>query len=531
MKKKFSFAAAILLLAYANVVFSQTNMSQRLLPQVKNSVFTVYAEDEQGFNFSIGSGFFISRDGIGITNFHVLEGAYGGYIKDVKGRTFKIKEILDYSPNIDLVKFSIEKDGSQQMVPLTVSRQSPKQGEEIMSYSTPLGVFENTISTGIVSSVRTMKGYGSVVQITAPISHGSSGSPIINSSGNVVGIATFGYDAGQSLNFAVDAIQLQKLTRSLHIPIGEMRRNELETARIKLAKRYGESNEFKNAITFLDKEIEINPNNDLAFYYRGLYKCRDNQYQTGLSDLETACRLDTTNVTYYVKMGTFLRNVAIMQWEYSHEVNGNLINLAEYVVSHSLSLDPNRGEPLADYGYILYYAAHQKDGNLNIELLHRAKELLDIAVSVAPIAEIYSIRGEINAGLKNLGEALLDYDKVISLSPKNYRGYQMRGDIRIFEFNQIDEGLLDLERAYTLAQKNYEKADCLGLKASALEKKAFQLPPNASEYILKAIKSYDAAYNLTNNSNYVNLRNKMINRVKAYIRINGEFPGGLKLAQ
>ena len=531
MIKQISFILTILTLAFANVAYSQTSMSQRLLPRVKYSVFTVYAEDEQGINFSTGSGFFISQEGVGVTNFHVLEGAYGGYIKDIKGQTFKIKDILDYSPNMDLVKFSIEKDNSQQIIPLSVSRQSPKQGEEIMNYSTPLGVFENTISTGIVSSVRKMKGYGSVVQITAPISHGSSGSPIINSSGNVVGIATFGYEAGQSLNFAVDAIQLQKLTRSLHIPVGEMRRNAFETARVKLAKRYGESNDFKNAITFLDKEIEINPNNDLAYYYRGLYKCRDNQYSTGLVDLQTACELDTANITYYVKMGTFLRNVSIMQWEHSHDINPNLIELARNVASHSLSLDPYRGEPLADFGYILFYAAHQKDGNLNTDLLKSAKELLDLAVSVAPIAEIYSIRGEINAGLKNIGEALLDYDKVISLSPNNYRGYQMRGDIKIFEFNQIDEGLLDLERAYALAQKDYEKADCLGLKATALEKKAFQFPPNASEYILKAIKSYDEAYKLTNDSNYANLRNRMVDRVKAYIRKNGEFPGGLKLSQ
>ena len=85
MKKKISIVIAILFFTFDNVVYSQMSMSQRLLPQVKNSVFTVYAEDEQGYNFSTGSGFFISRDGIGITNFHVLEGAYGGYIKDVKG--------------------------------------------------------------------------------------------------------------------------------------------------------------------------------------------------------------------------------------------------------------------------------------------------------------------------------------------------------------------------------------------------------------------------------------------------------------
>lgn len=521
----------ILLLLYTNVVYSQSNISQRVLPKLKQSVVTVYAENEDGENFSRGSGFFITSTGIGVTNYHVLDGAYGAYVKDSKGQTFRIKSIVDYSPTMDLVKFSIEKGQNQKIIPLAISPNSPKQGEEIVNYSTPLGVFENTVSTGIISSIRNMQRYGSVIQITAPISHGSSGSPIVNAQGMVVGIATFGYEGGQSLNFAVNAIQLKKLNRKLNIQIGEMTSNELETARVKLAKRYAHAGDFANAITFLNKEIELNPNNDLAYYCRGVYRCRSNQYSSGLDDIEKACELDTLNVDYYIKFSTFIRNVAIMQWNKSHEINENLINLATFVAKHSIKLDPYRGEPLADYGYILFYLAHQKDGTINRDKLNNAKQLLDLAIEVAPIAENYSIRGEINTKLKNLGEALLDFDKVIALAPNYYRGYQMRGDLRIFEFNQIDEGLLDLERAYALADRSDYKADCLGLKATALEKKAFQLPPNASEYIVKALVAYDEAYKLTSDNYYHSLRDKMVNRVKAYIRKNGAFPGGLTLSK
>ena len=511
--------------------FSQSNTAQRVLPKLKQSVLTVYAENEDGYNFSRGSGFFISSTGIGVTNYHVLDGAYSGYVKDSQGHTFRIKGIVDYSPTMDLVKFSVVKTPNQKIIPLTISQSSPRQGEEVISYSTPLGVFENTLSTGIISSIRNMKRYGSVIQITAPISHGSSGSPIVNSQGVVVGIVTFGYEGGQNLNFAVNATQLRKLNRVLNIPIGEMSSNELETARVKLAKRYAQKGDFSNAILFLNKEIELNPNNDLAYYYRGVYRCRSNQYSSGLDDIERACEMDSLNIQYYVKFSTFLRNVAVMEWSKSHEVNENLINLAAYVAKHSTKIDPSRGEPLADYGYILYYAALQKDGTLDKELLNGAKRILDLAVNVTPIADIFCIRGEINTKLKNLGEALFDYDKAISLSPNYYRGYQNRGDIRIFEFDQIEEGLIDLEKAYTLAPRDFEKADCLGLKATALEKKAFQLPPNASEYILKALKAYDDAYKLTNDNLYKNLSDKLINRLKTYMRNNGDFPGGLKLSK
>jgi serine protease Do len=161
-----------LLLASIFCAHAQSNIAQRVLPKLKQSVLTVYAENEDGYNFSRGSGFFISSSGIGVTNYHVLDGAYSGYVKDSKGQTYRIKGIVDYSPAMDLVKFSVEKSQNQKITPLIVSQNSPRQGEEIISYSTPLGVFENTVSTGIVSSIRNMQGYGSVIQITAPISHG-----------------------------------------------------------------------------------------------------------------------------------------------------------------------------------------------------------------------------------------------------------------------------------------------------------------------------------------------------------------------
>ena len=213
-----------------------------------------------------------------------------------------------------------------------------------------------------------------------------------------------------------------------------------------------------------------------------------------------------------------------MEWDKTYEVDENLVYLAKTVTDHSVMLDPYRGEPLANFGNILYYVAHQKDGTINKEVLTKAKKLLDLAVEVMPVAEVYDIRGSINTALKNLGDALLDYDKEISLSPNDYRGYESRADIKIFEFGQIDDGILDLERAYALAQKNYQKADVLGLKAKALEIKAFQLPPNAGILIGEAMSAYDEAYKLTNDESYLNLKTKMVDRVKTHIRTYGSFP-------
>jgi hypothetical protein len=75
----------------------------------------------------------------------------------------------------------------------------PKQGDSVIVIGSPFGL-ETTVSDGIISS---MRGQGGLIQITAPISPGSSGSPVFNSKGEVIGIATFLIQGGQNINFAI----------------------------------------------------------------------------------------------------------------------------------------------------------------------------------------------------------------------------------------------------------------------------------------------------------------------------------------
>jgi S1-C subfamily serine protease len=70
---------------------------------------------------------------------------------------------------------------------------------------------EGSVSNGIVSAVREISGYGKIIQITAPISPGSSGSPVVNMRGQVIGVATLQAAEGQSLNFAVPSERISQL--------------------------------------------------------------------------------------------------------------------------------------------------------------------------------------------------------------------------------------------------------------------------------------------------------------------------------
>jgi hypothetical protein len=168
--------------------------------------------DAHGQPLCIGSGFFISSDVVA-TNAHVIEGAGGGTAKLVGvSQTFPIEGILaiDHHSDLALVKVS----SNAPALPLSKDP-VPSVGDNVFVIGNPLGL-EGTFSPGIVSGIRA-SGADSLIQMTAPISPGSSGGPVLDSSGSVVGVAVGTFKDGQNLNLAVPVSYLVHLndTRSL----------------------------------------------------------------------------------------------------------------------------------------------------------------------------------------------------------------------------------------------------------------------------------------------------------------------------
>ena len=83
-------------------------------------------------------------------------------------------------------------------------------GEPIYAVGNPIGFLEGTFSDGLVSGIRALENL-KLIQMTAPISEGSSGGPVLNANGEVVGVSTAGVKLGQSLNFAVPSNALKKM--------------------------------------------------------------------------------------------------------------------------------------------------------------------------------------------------------------------------------------------------------------------------------------------------------------------------------
>jgi len=169
----------------------------------KNTVnSTVTIETDNG----LGSGFFVGENIIA-TNYHVIEGATTAYCYTNNSTTkYKIEGYLAADKSVDLILLKVS-GLNKPTIKFASTTSTP--GQKIYVLGSPKGL-PATISDGIVSGLRDFEGY-KLIQITAPISPGSSGGPVLNSSGELVGISVGQFSDGQNLNFAIPKSNLELL--------------------------------------------------------------------------------------------------------------------------------------------------------------------------------------------------------------------------------------------------------------------------------------------------------------------------------
>jgi S1-C subfamily serine protease len=170
--------------------------TSEIAARVKRSLLLITTQDSKGNVVAQGSGFFIGPDYV-ITNLHVLKRASDASVKSLSdGITYKVDDVLEFSLTHDLCMLLVP---NAKGVPLPINTTGPAVGDEILVAGNPEGL-EATFSKGIISAIRKERG---LLQIDAPISPGSSGGPVVNMRGEVIGVAVSSLVEGQNLNFAV----------------------------------------------------------------------------------------------------------------------------------------------------------------------------------------------------------------------------------------------------------------------------------------------------------------------------------------
>ncbi len=184
---------------------------KEIFEKYNEAVVLIRSYDEKGKIVGFGSGFNVNKDGLIVTNLHVLLG--GGNSVDVKFPRHGVYEdvVIDgiSDADTDLALLSIDtKDipmiGAMKSVPVEV-------GDKVYVIGNPEGL-TNSLSEGIVSGIRSDEGV-TLYQITAPISSGSSGGVVFNEFGEIIGISKGAIESGQNLNFCVSIDEIPKITR------------------------------------------------------------------------------------------------------------------------------------------------------------------------------------------------------------------------------------------------------------------------------------------------------------------------------
>ena len=207
MLKCFASLAFLVFPLFCVVTVATAQTPQQIAQKAFRSTVLLVMEDANGQPLSLGSGFFV-RNGQIATNLHVVEGAARDYAKLVGKETkFNIEGYTAIDEKRDLIILKVT-DFSTQAISLGNS-DFAQVGETVYAVGNPRGL-EGTFSQGIISSIRPV-GSDKLIQITAPLSPGSSGGPVLNRRGEVIGVSVLTIRDGQNLNFAIPSNYLKTL--------------------------------------------------------------------------------------------------------------------------------------------------------------------------------------------------------------------------------------------------------------------------------------------------------------------------------
>lgn len=281
-----------------------------LVRRVKPSVVSVLTYDAKGEPLISGTGFFV-RPGEVVTNMHVIKNAHRVEIHTLegKGRTYPVAGALAVDDEADLALLRVELPADRSK-PLNLINSAPDEGEPVFLIGNPLRL-EGSVSDGIVSAIREVPDLGRIIQITAPVSHGNSGSPLFNMRGQVIGIVTVKVTNGQNINLALGVPRIASLTRGELMTFDQIAaRNKPTTQPELLAELWYRGGidslwlgNYDSALNYFETAANRNPRRPETWIQIGYCKVKQGRNEEAIRAYKKALQLRPTSAEAYNKLG------------------------------------------------------------------------------------------------------------------------------------------------------------------------------------------------------------------------------------
>jgi tetratricopeptide (TPR) repeat protein/S1-C subfamily serine protease len=470
-------------------VFDLTDLAEKVGP----SVVQLNVSGPAGAKS--GSGFVIDKQGRIVTNYHVIEDATEGTVVFSDKSSARITGYSGAWPEKDIAVVCVQCPPDK-LHPLDLATSPPRQGERVAAFGSPLG-FSRSLSEGIVSAVRQGKELEALIpwnsntlliQTTAPISHGSSGGPLVNMKGMVVGVNTLTFQpqgqsaspSGENLNFAVSATELQpvQLGQSktiLPLPASDMGQSTASRVRRILDRAWKRSaDELDKVIADYSEAIAIDPKCAVAYWGRGLANQAKGDYEKAVADFTEAIRLEPTSARVYGDRGR------------TYELKGDCGKaIADY--TEAIRLEPKAAEFYCERGGAYYIKGDHPSAIADFTE----------AIRLDPkIARAYFRRGLVYNEKRDYEMAISDFTEAIRLQPRvailffdRGSAYEGKGDYDTAIADFTDAIRLDpnlsvayFERGFAYGSKGgYDKAVADYTEAIRLD------PKNALAYYNRAV--------------------------------------------
>jgi tetratricopeptide (TPR) repeat protein len=302
----FPLAFILLVASVAHAHAQGQDTLPNLVKRVKPAVVAIATYDAAGEALMTGSGFFL-RPGQVVTNLHVIRGAVRAEIKtlDGKGKVFPVNGTLAIDEEGDLALLHVEMPLERAARSTELATELPDEGETIFVIGNPLKL-EGSVSDGIVSAVREVPNSYRIIQITAPISHGNSGSPVFNLKGEVLGVVTVKVTNGQNINLAIDAARVAELKAGKLQPLSESGGKGKGDVAESLYRSGLDSmwlGNYDNAVGYFENAANKNPRRAETWVQVGFCKVKQGKAQEAIRAYQQALQLKPEDAEIHNRLG------------------------------------------------------------------------------------------------------------------------------------------------------------------------------------------------------------------------------------